>query len=687
MTRTIRDSSDRETKEHVSSASGIGLDAEEKRIFLRLAEVMFAPMPGGDALAALGPRDLDMGPRLDALVARLASDADRLALKAMLRLAGSRAGGLVLLGRAVALTSLSDLEVERAFLEMLASDRAIARQHARLIRTLVGVLVAHPLRDADGRVKASPVWEAMGYPGPLGAPPETPRRLHPLRVSKPATWTCDVVIVGSGAGGGVAAGVLAKAGLDVVVLERGPYKSERDFTHYQDEADRDLYDVRSTLDLGVSVLSGRCVGGGTVVNYATSLRTPDAVRAEWDREAGFRNVFSGRDFASSLDAVSERIGVTSRASRPGKRDRVIEACGAEGGLGWDVGVLPRNVRGCAEDLSCGYCNFGCRLGAKQSTMRTWLEDATVCGARLVAECDVERVILENGRAVAVRGQVSHEGKEVPLTVFAKAVVVACGAPYTPVLLAQSGVRSPALGQNLRLHPVTGVWGYFPDEDAEPWGGVMQARIGRDLADLDGRGYGVRIESASVHPAEIAVLGGWGGAYDFKETLRRARHWVPLAVLLRDRSRGHVRTSRWAPTTYHYALEAADVRHVRRGIEHAARALAFAGAAEIRTATSRPIVWRPGGGEPLAGFLSRVDSHGYGANQTTYGSFHPSGTAAMGSDPKRSVCDETNQVHGVPGLYVLDASCFPTPSGVNPMVTIEAIAHRGARAIAASLGRG
>jgi hypothetical protein len=199
---------------------------------------------------------------------------------------------------------------------------------------------------------------------------------------------------------------------------------------------------------------------------------------------------------------------------------------------------------------------------------------------------VERVILENGRAVAVRGQVSHEGKQVPLTVFAKAVVVACGAPYTPVLLAQSGVRSPALGQNLRLHPVTGVWGYFPDEDAEPWGGVMQARIGRDLADLDGRGYGVRIESASVHPAEIAVLGGWGGAYDFKETLRRARHWVPLAVLLRDRSRGHVRTSRWAPTTYHYALEAADVRHVRRGIEHAARALAFAGAAEIRTATSR-----------------------------------------------------------------------------------------------------
>ncbi|MBX7197316.1 MAG: GMC family oxidoreductase [Sandaracinaceae bacterium] len=671
----------------MSEPTRFALDEEETRIFLRLAQVLFAPMPGGDALAVLGPRELEMGPRLAALVARLPSDADRMALKAMLRLAGSRAGGLALIGRPVALTALSDLELERTLLAMLGSERALARQLARLVRTLVGVLVGHPLRDERGDVKATqPVWDAIGYPGPLGPAPETPRRLHPLRVSKPATWTADVVIVGSGAGGGVAAGVLAKAGLDVVVLERGPYKSERDFTHYQDDADRDLYDVRTTIDLGVSVLSGRCVGGGTVVNYATALRTPDAVRDEWDREAGFRGVFTGRDFSESLDTVCERIGVTSRASTPAKRDRVIEAA-AHNALGWDVDVLTRNVRGCAEDERCGFCNFGCRLGAKQSSLRTWLEDATGRGARLVAECEVDRVILESGRAVAVRGHVRHGGERVALTVFAKAIVIACGAPYTPVLLARSGLSSPALGQNLRLHPVTGVWGLFPDEDAVPWGGVMQARIGRDLADLDGRGYGVRIESAAIHPTELAVLQGWGGSYDYKEVLRRARHWVPLALLVRDRSRGHVSAPRWGPTSYHYELSAIDVRHVRHGVEHAARALAAAGATEIRTATSRPVVWRPSGGEPLTRFLSRVDGHGYGANQTTYGSFHPSGTAAMGSDRRRSVCDETNQVHGVPGLYVMDASCFPTPSGVNPMVSIEAIAHRAARALASTLGRG
>lgn len=670
--------------------TGVTLSASAKRTFLRLARVMFAPMPGGDALAALGPDELDMGRRVDGLIERLES-VDRLALEAMLRACASRAGGLALLGRPVSLVSLSDLELERALLEMLGSERPLARQCARTLRTLVGLLVAHPLRDTQGRVRAhQPVWEAMGYPGPPEAPPSGPARLRPQVVTRASTWTADVVIVGSGAGGGVAAAVLAAAGLDVVVLERGPYKSERDFTQYQDDAERQLYDVRTTRDLGTSILSGRCVGGGTVVNYATALRTPDDVRAEWDRESGLRGVFTGRDFTRSLDAVCERVGVTTRASRPALRDRVIEAAGrpcGEGGLGWDVGVMPRNVRGCDEGTACGFCNFGCRHGAKQSSLRTWLEDACARGARLVAECEVDRVIVEAGRAVAVRGHVWREGERVPLTVFAKAVVIACGAPYTPALLARSGVQSTALGQNLRLQPVTGVWGLFPEVDAEPWGGVMQARIGRDLADLDGRGYGVRIESAAVHPAELAVLHGWGGAYDYKEVLRRARHWVPLAVLLRDRTRGHVAVPRWGPASYHHSLMPIDVRHVRQGIEHAARALAAAGATEVRTASSRPIVWRPAAGEPLAGYLSRIDTHGYGANAMTYGSFHPNGTAAMGSDPRRAVCDETNQVHGVPGLYVMDASCFPTPSGVNPMISIEAIAHRAARALAGTMGRG
>lgn len=655
-----------------------------KRAFLRIAEVMFAPMPGGDAFAALGPRDLDFERRFETLVARM-DESDRFALEVALRTLTSRVGGLALLGRPVALVERSDLEIERTLLEMLGSDRPLARRLGRLLRSLVGVLVAHPLGPDESGRRRSPVWDAIGYPGPLGLPPDEPRRLSPAVIDRATTWTADVVVVGSGAGGGVAAAVLAEAGLDVVVLERGPYRAERDFTHFQDDAERELYDVRTTSDLGVSILSGRCLGGGTVVNYSTSLRPPEQVLHEWDAESGLRGVFTGRDFSASLDAVSARIGVTSSESRPWTRDRILERCAER--AGWDVGVLPRNVRGCAQDERCGFCNFGCRLGAKQSTMRTWLEDAARCGARLVVSCEVERVVLEAGRAVAVRGRCASPNGFSSLTVFARAVVLACGALYTPALLARSGISSPMLGRNLGLHPVTGVWGFFPDEQADPWGGVMQSRIGRDLADLDGRGYGVRIESASVHPVELATLHGWGGAHDYKETLRRYRHWVPVAILLRDRSRGRVRAARWGPVQYEYAFESVDLRHVRTAVEHVARGLAACGAAEIRTASSRPIVWRPAGGERIESFMARADAHGYGANQHTYASFHPSGTARMGADPARSMCDETCRVHGVPGLYVMDASLFPTPSGVNPMLTIEALAHRGARALAASLGRG
>ena len=161
--------------------------------------------------------------------------------------------------------------------------------------------------------------------------------------------------------------------------------------------------MSATSDLGVTLATGRCVGGGTLVNYSTSLRPPEALRAEWDRVAGYAGVFSGAELEASIRAVEDRIAVGSASATPWLRDRVLER-GAEQ-LGWSVAPLPRDVRGCAEDERCGYCGMGCRLGAKQSTMRTWLEDATSAGARLVVEAEAERVLREAGRAIGVRGTV------------------------------------------------------------------------------------------------------------------------------------------------------------------------------------------------------------------------------------------------------------------------------------------
>lgn len=655
--------------------SVVRLDHAELRTFEAVASAFFPSLASelpGDRLSA---RELGLGARLPELFAELPSDADRLAVKAMLRLLGSRAGGLALHGRARPFDRLSSLEGEAALLEMGRSPRLFTRQVFKTTRQLAFALITSTERGQ----RRAPVWDVMQYPGPLGPPPETPRRLAPIAVDRAATWTCDVVIVGSGAGGGVAASVLAKAGLDVVVLERGPYVAERDMTHDPREADRAMYSTALTSDLGVTIQSGRCLGGGTVVNYTTSLPTPPEVRAEWDRVAGFRDVFEGAEYQRSLDAVAERVGVTTGESTPWARDRLIEEACTK--LGWSWQAMPRNVRGCAQDERCGFCNFGCRLGAKQSTTRTWLEDASDAGARLVVRADAERIVTEAGRAVGVRAKVTRaDGTRVPLTVFARAVVVACGALHTPVLLQKSRVAGEAIGRYLRLHPVTGVWGRF-DARTDPWGGVMQARLGTQFSNADGRGYGFRIESGAVHPLEFSLLQGWAGGADVKALLRSYRHWAAFAILLRDEGWGTVKARALGPPVYEYAPSANDLANLRLGVRRVSEALAAVGARELRSVQQIPVSWRPASGEPLASFLARVEERGYGPCETTYGSYHQMGTARMGSDRRLSACDDENQVHGTPGLFVMDASCFPNASGVNPMISIEAIAHRGARALA------
>ncbi len=132
------------------------------------------------------------------------------------------------------------------------------------------------------------------------------------------------------------------------------------------------------------------------------------------------------------------------------------------------------------------------------------------------------------------------------------------------------------------------------------------------------------------------------------------------------------------------MQAIDQKHVREGLRRAAELYAAMGASEIRTTSQVPVSWRPAGGEKLSSFVDRLDSVGYGACQTTYASFHPQGSARMGIDPRTSVCDEDGGVHGAPGLYVMDGSLFPTACGVNPMLTIEALAHRCARRLAERL---
>ena len=270
---------------------------------------------------------------------------------------------LLLFGRLKAFTSLDQDGRSEAFLKMEGHPLSLVRGGARALKTLVGFLWASTEDAAEVLIS----WEAMGYPGPDGPPPATAKPITPVTISSDTEMTCDVVIIGSGAGDGTAAGILTMSGLDVVVLEAGGYRSESDFTHLEADAYRDMYldkVLGSTADGGIAILAGSTLGGGTVINYTTSFSTPQAVREEWDQVSGFDDVFTGAVYATSIERVRERLNVNQDHGWPSTRATLMEKGLRD--LGWHVDEMPRNVDGCTTQ-DCGYCTLGCRIGAKRST--------------------------------------------------------------------------------------------------------------------------------------------------------------------------------------------------------------------------------------------------------------------------------------------------------------------------------
>ena len=570
-------------------------------------------------------------------------------------------------------STLGQAERERVLLSWCDSRLPQRRAAFQALRK-GALLVSYMLPNPDG--SPNPVWEAIGYPGPLGkkegAPPKP---LKPLEIAADTDLLCDVVIVGSGAGGGTAAGVLAAAGLDVVVLEMGGYYDDADFDGSEVTALTGLYlgAPQATHDQSVGLLAGSCLGGGTVVNYSTSFRTPNDVREEW---AGHGvPAFAGEEYTRSLDAMVERLGVNLEHNKPSRRDEIMRAgCDA---LGWPIDAMPRNVRGCDQGKECGYCCFGCRIGAKQSVTKTWLADAAAAGARLVINTCAERVIVVNGAARGVEAR-TLDGHRV--TVRSRAVVAACGALHTPALLRRSGLDNTNIGKHLKLHPVFPVMATYEDE-VRPWEGVMQALYSDQFRDLDD-GYGVKFETASIQPHIAVSFLPWRGARAHRELMEALPYSAGIAVLLRDRDGGEVRVGRDGQPVVRYQLSKYDLGHLRTGLDGAAQIHEAAGAKRIFSSQNRWVAYEPGRDGDRARFMADCDAAGYGPGQCVLGSFHIMASARMGGSPATSACDPTGQTWDVRDLMVCDGSAFPTASGVNPMISVEAIAHMNARGLAA-----
>lgn len=594
-------------------------------------------------------------------------------LKALLDAWDSRALGLALTGRPRRFSQLSQSEREAVLLSL--SDSRVGAKRA-LFQGLKGASLL-PYYMTGGPA----LWDGMGYPGPLGVredPP--PAAITPLPVTRDTDLSCDVVVVGSGAGGGTAAGVLAAAGLDVVVLEAGGFHDERHFDGGEETGFLELYALapQATAEGQVQLVAGRGLGGGTVVNYTTSFRTPDHVRAEWAAQGATQ--FSGPEYDAAMDAVCARLGVNTDHDKAAPRDAILER-GARG-LGWDVAAMPRNVAGCDQDVECGRCGMGCRLGAKQSTAKTWLADAAATGARILTGVSVRTVSTSFGRATGVVGSTA-DGHRV--RVRARAVVVAAGAIQTPALLQRSGLTNPNIGRYLRLHPATAVWGRM-DEPVDGWVGAMQSRYVDALTDLDGTGYGVLYETAPLTPAFGTGFVNWRGSEDFRRRMVELEHTLGVAVIVRDRDPGGtVRIGRDGEPVVRYQLSPRDTDHLVQGLVGAARIAESAGADWIASTHHRTVSYEPGRRGSNSTFEADLRAAGTAPATMALAALHIMGSARMGGSAASSAVDPDGQTWDVQGLYVADASCFPTASGVNPMISIESIAYMNAARLAAKLG--
>ena len=534
----------------------------------------------------------------------------------------------------------------------------------------------------------NPNWDAMGYPGPRSAPPDAPK---PLRIRRPSgegeVIEADVCVVGSGAGGSVIAGELAGTGKQVCVLEMGGYFNEADFDQLELPAYQRLY-----LNAGpfpsaegqITIQAGATLGGGTVVNWTNSLRTHPWVREEWARDFGLEGL-DGADFDGHLDAVLQRIGANDECSDlNGPHERLREACEK---LGYDFRLIVRNAdRSSYDPESAGFMGFGDQSGSKLSTQRTYLADAADREADLIPNCRAQLIITENGRAAGVEAvwidpqAPATDGAPVPLTVRAPIVVVAGGSIESPGLLLRSGIGGPAVGDFLRLHPTSAVTGVY-GEDQRWWWGPPQAAMSHEFANLED-GYGFLVESAQSTTGLFAGATPWLSGRDHKERMLDWTRCAPFINLTRDHGHGRVRVDTAGNPVVEYPLtDELDIRNFRRGLAELIRLHEAAGAERIISIARTAPTWERG--DDLDAYIETVTSHSLAPREFGVFTAHQMGSCRMGNDPSTSVANPHGELHDTPGVWIGDASAFPTASGVNPMVSIMALAHRTAAAIAAS----
>ncbi|MFH2010285.1 MAG: GMC family oxidoreductase [bacterium] len=519
------------------------------------------------------------------------------------------------------------------------------------------------------------VYEAFEAEHKLGGPAEPARWTQQVQSGEELeaddVIECDVVVMGSGAGGAIVGRELAEQGHAVVFLEEGKLYRRDAFTGSSLIAHQKFYrgqgKVASWGNTMVPVLMGKLVGGSTAINTGTSFRAPDWILDEWCERLQTDELAPHR-MQRHFDAVSRQIEVGINEDKYIGPIGKIVARGCDN-LGWSHFKVPRNAPDCDAQ---GRCDFGCPSAARRSMDISILPKAFARGAVLFTETKGTRVLIEKGRAVGLEARTTRSGKT--LTFRAQAVILAGGAVPTPALLLGQGIcnRSGQVGRNLSLHPGGAVSGLF-EEKVDGFRHIPQG-VGIDQFHRDG----ILLLGAQC-PINVGALIFPYHGQRLTEIMDAFDHIGTLGVLVKDATQnGTVRVGMGGEPLITYWLQREDLEQVKRGVAYIMEMFFAAGATRCYPLGHRmPVVETE---RELEQFRNRT----VGPSDFIWTSFHPLGTVAMGADPNKSVVDFDHETHDVRGLFVVDGSTVPGPTAVNPQLTVMAMAHRAAERIHAKL---
>ncbi len=505
----------------------------------------------------------------------------------------------------------------------------------------------------------------------------------------PISDSADVVVIGSGAGGGVAAEILTQAGLKLIIVEEGPLFSSRDFHMREAEAYPRLYQesaARQTRDRAITILQGRCVGGGTTVNWTSSFRTPPTTLEHWRERLGLQEL-GVAELVPWFERMERRLDVAAWTTPPNANNAALARGAAK--LGIPTAAIPRNVKGCAD---LGYCGMGCPLDAKRSMLVSTLPAALAGGARLYTRLRAERLLARGDRIEAVDCvSVDSAGRSGPVTarLQARHFLLAAGGIGSPALLARSGAPDPHrhLGRRTFLHPTVVCAALMPEPVAAYAGAPQSVYCDHFLNTqaIDGP-LGFKLEVPPLHPLLFAAtLQGHGRAHA-AIMAEFARAQVTIA-LLRDgfhpQSQGGVVGQRGdGSPLLDYPLDPLFWEGARRAL------LAMA---EIQFAAGARRVWALhqdcAGWGSWAEARAGIDALALEPLRTRVVSAHVMGGCAMAATPEQGVVNAHGAHFQLENLSVGDGSLFPTSIGANPQLSIFALAARNASRLAASLGAG